>query len=134
MPRAPRSRRPLVRWETSCTRTRRPPNCLRDKRSRPAREGGKPYDPAVSFSKGALTEVSDPSGGVVKSETVLAFDRMQRPILSEKIIGNDAVTMASSYNSAGRTYEKGPGHPPIVGANHGINVIPGKKSAGRKGE
>jgi len=27
-------------------------------------------DPAVSFSKGALTEVSDPSGGVVKSDTV----------------------------------------------------------------
>ena len=51
------------------------------------------------------TSAYDPSGGAVKSDEILAFDMMQRPILSEKTIGPDTVTMSQSYDSAGRPCE-----------------------------
>ena len=62
-------------------------------------------DPSVPYSKGMQTAMSDPSGGVHKIDEILAFDLMQRPILSEKIIGSDTVTMSQSYDSAGRPYQ-----------------------------
>jgi RHS repeat-associated protein len=59
-------------------------------------------DPAIPYSKGKLTKVSDPSGGETKEDSVLEYDLMQRIKKSKKKIGADEVTFEKSYDSLGR--------------------------------
>ena len=60
-------------------------------------------DPAVPYSKGKLTKVSDPSGGEIKEDKVLEYDLMQRVKRSQKTIpGSSPVIFEKGYDSAGR--------------------------------
>jgi RHS repeat-associated protein len=59
-------------------------------------------DPAIPYSKGKLTKVSDPSGGETKEDSVLEYDLMQRVKKSKKKIGTEEVTFEKTHDSAGR--------------------------------
>jgi RHS repeat-associated protein len=59
-------------------------------------------DPSIPYSKGKLTKVSDPSGGLTKEDSVLEYDLMQRVKKSQKKIGADWVNFEKTYDSAGR--------------------------------
>jgi len=62
-------------------------------------------DPAIPYSKGKQTKVSDPGPSLnplLNEDTVLEYDLLQRVKKSKKKIGTDEVTFEKSYDTAGR--------------------------------
>ena len=58
-------------------------------------------DPAVPYSKGKLTKISDPSGGGTE-DSILEYDGMQRQLSTKKKIGTEEKTFTKAYDTAGR--------------------------------
>jgi len=59
-------------------------------------------DPLIPYARGMLTKTTGASSGT-KEDSVLALDIMQRVTKSRKMIDGESVTMARTYDSAGRT-------------------------------
>lgn len=59
-------------------------------------------DPSVPYSTGMLTGTADSFSEAEQEDRVLSFDVMQRVTLSRKTVGDRAVTVAKTYDSAGR--------------------------------